>query len=221
MLEREPVPGGRAGVFAEAGFHIDTGPTMLTMPELLRATFAAAGAEIDRYVTIEPLDPMYRATFADGSVLHVRHGREDMAAEIREFSGGRDAAAFGEFCDMARRDVRDRDADLHRHQLRRRVAGRTAMAARLADAPQGRLQALRLDGWRRSSRTSACSACSASSRSKPASRRTTRWRCSAVRTYMDERRRRVHRTRRHARRRRPPWRGRSPTPVRRSGTTRR
>jgi phytoene desaturase len=98
VLEREPVPGGRAGVFADAGFHIDTGPTMITMPELLRATFAAAGAELDRYVTIEPLDPMYRATFADGSVLRVRHDREDMAAEIREFSGGRDAAAFGDFC---------------------------------------------------------------------------------------------------------------------------
>ena len=35
VLERELVPGGRAGVFAEAGFRIDTGPTMITMPELL------------------------------------------------------------------------------------------------------------------------------------------------------------------------------------------
>ncbi|HZI43966.1 MAG TPA: FAD-dependent oxidoreductase, partial [Ilumatobacter sp.] len=48
VLERELVPGGRAGVFAEAGFRIDTGPTMITMPELLRDTFAAAGADIDR-----------------------------------------------------------------------------------------------------------------------------------------------------------------------------
>jgi phytoene desaturase len=98
VLERELVPGGRAGVFAEAGFHVDTGPTMITMPELLRATFAAAGADLDRYVTIEPLDPMYRATFADGSVLFARHDREHMVAEIREFAGARDAAAFGEFC---------------------------------------------------------------------------------------------------------------------------
>jgi phytoene desaturase len=98
VLERELVPGGRAGVFAEAGFHIDTGPTAITMPELLRSTFAAAGAEMDRYVTIERLDPMYRATFADGSMLRIRHDREYMVAEIREFSGGRDAAAFGEFC---------------------------------------------------------------------------------------------------------------------------
>jgi phytoene desaturase len=98
VLERELVPGGRAGVFAEAGFHIDTGPTMITMPELLRATFGAAGADIDRYVTIEPVDPMYRATFADGSVLYARHDREQMVAEIGDFAGARDAAAFREFC---------------------------------------------------------------------------------------------------------------------------
>jgi phytoene desaturase len=97
VLERELVPGGRAGMFAEAGFHIDTGPTMVTMPELLRDTFAAAGADIDRYVTIEPLDPMYRATFADGSVLFARHDRDEMVEEIRTFAGARDAAAFGEF----------------------------------------------------------------------------------------------------------------------------
>ena len=97
VLERESAPGGRAGVLAEAGFHIDTGPTMITMPELLRTTFAAAGAEIDRYVKIQPLDPMYRATFADGAVLYARHDREEMVAEIRSFAGAHDAAAFGEF----------------------------------------------------------------------------------------------------------------------------
>jgi phytoene desaturase len=97
ILERESVPGGRAGVFAESGFHIDTGPTMITMPELLRTTFSAAGADIDRYVKIEPLDPMYRATFADGSVLYARHDRAEMATEIRSFAGPHDAAAFVEF----------------------------------------------------------------------------------------------------------------------------
>jgi phytoene desaturase len=97
VLERESVPGGRAGVLADSGFHIDTGPTMITMPELLRTTFAAAGADIDRYVKITPLDPMYRATFADGSVLYARHDREEMVAEIRSFAGAHDAAAFGEF----------------------------------------------------------------------------------------------------------------------------
>ena len=52
------------------------------MPGLLADTFAAAGAELADHVELRPVDPMYRAVFADGSVLHVRHGREAMTEEI-------------------------------------------------------------------------------------------------------------------------------------------
>ena len=52
VLERGSAPGGRAGLLAQDGFRLQTGPTVLTMPELLAHTFAAAGAEMDRYVTI-------------------------------------------------------------------------------------------------------------------------------------------------------------------------
>ena len=42
---------------------------------------------------------MYRATFADGSVLRVRHDREAMTEEIRNFANAREAGAFNEFCE--------------------------------------------------------------------------------------------------------------------------
>ena len=42
---------------------------------------------------------MYRAVYADGSVLHVRHGRPAMAEEIRGFAGPEAAAAFERFAD--------------------------------------------------------------------------------------------------------------------------
>jgi phytoene desaturase len=99
VVERESRPGGRAGVIREAGFVLDTGPTVLTMPHLVEATFAAAGREMAQYVTIEPVDPMYRAVYADGSVLSVRAGRDAMREEIRTFANAREAGAFGEFCD--------------------------------------------------------------------------------------------------------------------------
>ena len=70
-----------------AGFRLDNGPTVLTMPGLLADVFAAAGADMADHVTLRPVDPMYRATYADGSVLHVRHGREAMTEEIRQFAG--------------------------------------------------------------------------------------------------------------------------------------
>ena len=82
MLERNAAPGGRAGVIEQHGFRLDTGPTVLTMPNLLADTFRAVERQMSDYVTIDPVDPMYRAVFADGSVLHVRHGREAMTEEI-------------------------------------------------------------------------------------------------------------------------------------------
>jgi phytoene desaturase len=99
VVERAPEPGGRAGVIRAAGFTLDNGPTVLTMPGLLEEAFAAAGAEMSDHLTIHPVDPMYRAVYDDGSTLLVRHGREAMTEEIRRFAGPDEAAAFGRFAD--------------------------------------------------------------------------------------------------------------------------
>lgn len=98
VVERHAHPGGRAGRLTRDGFSFDTGPTVLTMPDLLAEAFQAVGAEMDEYVRLRPLDPAYRANFADGSTILVRHGREAMAAEIREQCGAADAEAFHRFC---------------------------------------------------------------------------------------------------------------------------
>jgi phytoene desaturase len=99
VVERDSTPGGRAGMITEAGFRLDNGPTVLTMPNLLADAFAAAGAEMADYLTVKPVDPMYRAVYADGSTLMVRHGREAMTEEIRQFANATEAQAFGRFCD--------------------------------------------------------------------------------------------------------------------------
>ncbi|MBA3605552.1 MAG: phytoene desaturase family protein [Actinomycetota bacterium] len=99
VLERDTRPGGRAGLVERDGFRLDNGPTVLTMPDLLAETFAAAGADMRDHLTLRPVDPMYRAVYADGSVLHVRNGREAMTEEIRGFAGPDAAAAFGRFAD--------------------------------------------------------------------------------------------------------------------------
>ncbi len=103
IVERDPMPGGRAGMVISDGFRLDNGPTVLTMPNLLEEAFNAAGAEMGDFVTIKPVDPMYRAVYDDGSTLFVRHGREAMTEEIRQFSGPQDAEAFGRFCDWLER----------------------------------------------------------------------------------------------------------------------
>ena len=99
IVEREAIPGGRAGMIVSEGFRLDNGPTVLTMPNLLEDAFNACGTDMADHLTIHPVDPMYRAVFADGSTLFVRHGREAMTQEIREFSDAKNAEAFGRFCD--------------------------------------------------------------------------------------------------------------------------
>jgi phytoene desaturase len=42
---------------------------------------------------------MYRACYADGSTLHVKHGRAAMTEEIARFSNQKEADAFGRFSD--------------------------------------------------------------------------------------------------------------------------
>lgn len=99
VLEAGDLPGGRAGVIDEAGYRFDTGPTVLTMPNLVEGCLAAAGVDDADMLSMARVEPMYRASFADGSVLHVRHGREVMADEIRAVCGPSQASAFHRFCD--------------------------------------------------------------------------------------------------------------------------
>ncbi len=99
VVERESVPGGRAGQLSRDGFTFDTGPTVLTMRNLVADALAAVEADIDTCLPMRRLDPAYRARFDDGSTIHIRHGRAAMRQEIAGTCGPADAAAFDGFVD--------------------------------------------------------------------------------------------------------------------------
>ncbi|KAA8964834.1 phytoene desaturase family protein [Mycobacterium sp.] len=94
VLERHAWPGGRAGRLDIDGYRLDTGPTVLTMPDVIDETFAAVGAERSGLMDLLPLDPAYRAVFADGSTLDVHTDPDRMAAAIEEFAGSVQAAGY-------------------------------------------------------------------------------------------------------------------------------
>ncbi|MFG3497520.1 phytoene desaturase [Streptomyces sp. NPDC047928] len=94
VVERDPLPGGRAGRLDLGGYRIDTGPTVLTMPELADEAFAAVGDSLFRRVELIPLHPAYRASFADGSTLDVHTEGDAMAEEVERFAGAEDAAGY-------------------------------------------------------------------------------------------------------------------------------
>lgn len=103
VVDREPVPGGRSGLRHLDGFTFDTGPSVLTMPDLIAGPLRAVGADLESLVPMHRLDPAYRACFADGSTIFVRYGHEAMREEIARTCGSVDAAAFDGFVDWLRK----------------------------------------------------------------------------------------------------------------------
>jgi phytoene desaturase len=94
VVERAAHPGGRVGRLDIEGYHLDTGPTVLTMPDIIDDTFAAVGETLSDRLDLMRVDPAYRASFADGSALNVYSGRDAMAAEIERFAGRGQAEGY-------------------------------------------------------------------------------------------------------------------------------
>lgn len=111
VLEREAVVGGRAGVLHDSGYTFDTGPTVLTMPELIADALDCVDESLDDWLDLRPVEPLYRAFYPDGSHLDVHADTEAMAAEISAVCGAQEAAGYRRFVDfistLYRLQVRD------------------------------------------------------------------------------------------------------------------
>jgi phytoene desaturase len=104
VLERESIPGGRAGRLdvevADGTYRFDTGPTVLTMPDLIADAFDCLGEEMSDWLTLEPVAPLYRSFFPDGSVLDVHSDVDLMAQEIETVIGPDEAAGYRRYVDF-------------------------------------------------------------------------------------------------------------------------
>ncbi|HCA88693.1 MAG TPA: phytoene desaturase [Streptomyces sp.] len=94
VVERDAAPGGRAGRTDIAGYRIDTGPTVLTMPDLIDEAMAAVGERLADHVDLIALHPAYRARFADGSQIDVHTDPQAMEAEVHRVAGADEAAGY-------------------------------------------------------------------------------------------------------------------------------
>jgi len=143
VVERESVPGGRCGLISDGGYRFDTGPTVLTMPDLVAAPLNAVGEELADWLTLHRLDPAYRARFADGSTIDVRAGVQDMADEIARTCGGKDAAGWLRYVEFLR--------ELYRVEMPHFIARNLDSPLQLMGLPLARLAAM--GGFRRLNRT--------------------------------------------------------------------
>ncbi|MEI6372548.1 MAG: phytoene desaturase family protein [Actinomycetes bacterium] len=110
VLERESIPGGRAGLISDSGYQFDTGPTVLTMPDLIADALDCVGEDMSDWLELEPIDPLYRAYYPDGSTLDVKADPQQMAEEIRRVIGDQEAAGYLKYVDFV--------SDLYRYEMK-------------------------------------------------------------------------------------------------------
>jgi phytoene desaturase len=97
VIEAQASTGGRAGRLREAGFTFDTGPTLITLPELIDELFRLGGSSLSQELAMHALDPFYRIAWEDDSrIFRFSGDREAMREEIAKFSS-RDAGQLGAF----------------------------------------------------------------------------------------------------------------------------
>jgi phytoene desaturase len=143
VLERGLVPGGRAGLLEMDGYRFDTGPAVLTMPDLIADALGCVGENLAEWLDLRRVEPAYRATFADGSRLDVLTDVEAMADQVRTVCGARDADGYRRFVDFARRlyelemrEFIDRNLDSPRDLLTSSLARLVALGGLRRLAPK-------------------------------------------------------------------------------------
>ena len=112
LLERNSWLGGKAALLEQDGFRFDMGPTILTLPSVLRRIFSEAGQPLNDYLNLVELDPQWRCFFNDGEQLDLVASTDQMQQNLHNFTGGTEAVSRGyqRFMQISRRlhDVSDR-----------------------------------------------------------------------------------------------------------------
>jgi diapolycopene oxygenase len=108
LLDKNDWLGGKAAVLnlptatgANSGFRFDMGPTILTMPRVLRRIFAEAGRDQQAELPLIRLDPQWRCFFEDGTRIDLMQDVPAMAEAMNRFAPG-NGDGYRRFQDVAR-----------------------------------------------------------------------------------------------------------------------
>ncbi len=145
VLEKNERPGGKMGRRVLGDYVFDTGPTIFTLPDLVRELFAAAGEDAAEHVTFLPVEPASHVTFPDGTVVETSSDLDRLFAMWARLDP-RDAAAIPEFMRRGERIWRELDRSFFRRSWTPRdlLNPRVVAAGLRLDA--GTTYARRIDG---------------------------------------------------------------------------
>ncbi|MEI2723885.1 MAG: phytoene desaturase family protein [Verrucomicrobiota bacterium] len=104
LFEANPWLGGKAAELSEHGFRFDMGPTILTLPSVLRRIFEEAGRRMGDYLEMVRLEPQWRSFFEDGTTLDLVSDAAVMAQNLDRLApGGKVSAGYRKFQGLAKR----------------------------------------------------------------------------------------------------------------------
>lgn len=92
VLERNTVAGGKLAERERDGFRFDTGPSLMTLPELFADVVALAGLTLADELDLVRLDPQFRYHWTDGATLDVADDPAVSAANADALRAGNGAA---------------------------------------------------------------------------------------------------------------------------------
>ena len=103
LFEKNEWLGGKAAVLEQDGFRFDMGPTILTVPSVLKQIFKEAGRNLSESLDLVRLDPQWRSFFDDGSTLDLLSKTSAMHQTLIDFAGTATADGYERFIDYSKR----------------------------------------------------------------------------------------------------------------------
>jgi phytoene desaturase len=91
VFEQADTVGGKLGLFERDGFRFDTGPSIITMPQVFEKLFADTGAPLETVLRLRRLNPIARYQFGDGSWLDASASDDEFLANVEAMRAGNGA----------------------------------------------------------------------------------------------------------------------------------
>ena len=96
VLEKNANVGGHAYQLKLDGYTFDLGPSLITIPELIRKIFETTGKKLEDYLELIPLNPYYRIYFHDRTYIDYSGDTEKMKEQLGKFNP-KDAENYDRF----------------------------------------------------------------------------------------------------------------------------
>ena len=102
VYERHNAPGGKAAEVTVDGVGFDTGPSLLTMPEVLTRLEQVAHVDLWNRLELRTMSPAFEYIWPDGTRLDVHHALNDTLDSVRAAFSAEDADELDDFAEYAR-----------------------------------------------------------------------------------------------------------------------